>query len=1412
MDSKQCRRLVIREVSGNVSTGNGIRSWKVDLVLDGVAFRQNVVLIDPFSVEDEAECRWYLERYATDSPFERSRAYHMTDGLQLYGTRLIEQLSLKDCLTSGQNQDSMPETVLRIEVVDQMDSQEVSMSTIHMIHWELLENTKLWPKLLSRVVVGRKVTQAALTLPKRVQSWPLDGTNTFSFNILVVLARNLSTNPSGYEDLDPYTALGALLAVQRALSTGKTGWHLNIEVVRPGTFQAFRAHLDKVRAARGPGYFHAVHFDLHGRTGVRKPDGQNVAWLLFQSERDSSKTVPVSGTKVAELLHKHLVNIAVLNACDSARANKGLDANLARCLSQRGVSNVLAMSYKFISSAATLFVCAFYQELFIRSKPFSDAAWAARSLLQRIPKRDARFSLKVDVHDWFVPVTYTSDEYVQLLPVTESHSKGISGDTEMSEKVPHVQIDWSAIGRDYDILRFEQLVIKNKTVYLYGVSGIGKTVMVKQLFQVWKSTSFVKQFISIDLYVGYQTMSNLLQDIVHQLPIPAEGLHDPFRAECLENGLSKPIYLILVGREYDTWWKSSFGSLNATRFQLPPLNLASSLFYAESVLRANGVDGDWFQGKQSDWMVHLINLLQRNLLAVHLILLHFSRSGLPMEVYFEMLLKGELDLSSALTKKELVGTASTTAIHLMLNFPERLDEGDLICSLGPFWNQGPSHMDTFIDSLKRYSVVQNNYEHQQWSLGIFLEIGAFSKDDVGIAWMHPLFTIFLRKKTQERLKSKHRSRGWVEGIVRSFLEDVDHRFRLKGLSPFEDLTQDTQLILTEEMKPSIFNHLWALDACSNHDLKLELNDWPLSLMFFFESVSKLPYTERNLSRAFVTRAFEAFCDRYRSCPLPQVYSYFSLSLADAALATCNTLMYKPQEHSRKILEEAIAIITRHEKRYGAIDKPRYQALQYIFYVGAAIYRLEYGPRDEANKLWIKSCKTLKVIASSNIQPVECFLDYLLEEMSPTRIHFSKTKEGVGLRLRADEDFYSINPSQLPFRKGDIITVLEPVDSNWWSGILRGCIGHIPLCKVEMLSEATEDELQMNFEDVIMATKALIPQVRATSAFKPSEPGELKFRKGDLIDLLVPVDKTRWKGWLDGRTGVIPLSCTEVLSHKKQDGEILKNWPMHRLGGLGQLTWISMKTFMGRLLRRQNLKLTGNDLDSGFAWSWIQRQSQRQLRERQTFTSPTLTIPLPALRKHLAASYSVLYTSYKRNELRGIGIDSIKQATLADNHFVNLLRQRHLAAANVSPITHLSSLERAQNVGEWYDVAQRHQILADLAYKTGDSTQWIYHNTRLQALYEGAEGEEGELQMRLFKIREMMARVEACRDYVLRKSVTVVGPEQLIGWLKGLTEGDRWMEEREKRENEDADAQVEMYEKWLEKYGTAAEFDMGIDMA
>ena len=80
------------------------------------------------------------------------------------------------------------------------------------------------------------------------------------------------------------------------------------------------------------------------------------------------------------------------------------------------------------------------------------------------------------------------------------------------------------------------------------------------------------------------------------------------------------------------------------------------------------------------------------------------------------------------------------------------------------------------------------------------------------------------------------------------------------------------------------------------------------------------------------------------------------------------------------------------------------------------------------------------------------------------IQKQQTTAATVSRVKALYDFSPSEPSELPFRRGDIISVLDSVYKDWWRGSLRGQTGIFPVNYVEILKDATPEELMREAEE------------------------------------------------------------------------------------------------------------------------------------------------------------------------------------------------------------------------------------------------------------------------------------------------------------------------------------------------------------
>ncbi|KAF2100226.1 hypothetical protein NA57DRAFT_73836 [Rhizodiscina lignyota] len=478
------------------------RCWYVDVVPPSPAKPHTVLLSDPFNEEQNSECSWYLNKYVQHEPFSERRAKEALQQLKTYGTRLIQDLELRDVV------EKLSKSGEPITISVANNDPEV---------WEV--------NGLELIIVRDSQSDVPAT-----NSPQLDLVG-HQINILLVLARDLRREVSLREEINPHLAFGVLFSLKNELRKRNTPIQLNINIVRPGSFEALESHLKETENQHGKGFFHIVHFDLHG---IISTDSQ--ANLLFNSSSPSDfVTQPEPVEKVAGILHQFGITSVVLNACDSANTSRGVEANASDQFINQGVMNVLAISFKITSTAAEVFLHSFYHSLILGGHGFYSAAQRGRRALRADICRDARFNLKRDLNDSFVPVTYTSGNESKF-QIPNSITASETEDSSIRTKTKQI---WTSalesqllaeklIGRELDLLRLEKKLIAEKCLHLSGRAGVGKTSLLIHAIEIWMGTSFFEVFVGITFppldFNNYKSpifasFDDFLQAYINELPL-----------------------------------------------------------------------------------------------------------------------------------------------------------------------------------------------------------------------------------------------------------------------------------------------------------------------------------------------------------------------------------------------------------------------------------------------------------------------------------------------------------------------------------------------------------------------------------------------------------------------------------------------------------------------------------------------------------------------------------------------------------------------------------------------------------------------------------------------------------------------------------------------------------------------------
>lgn len=468
--------------------------------------RYSILITNPFSLEQEKEIEWYYEAYPRFPFTEEVRARNAAASITSYGETLFNQVFAdrqvysiyKECLQNGLS-------TMQIEIA--------GTPVFHSFHWEALKDPDLPTPLSLQIAIVRKNLHPS-TLQAIVRPSP-------TLNLLIVTAR-----PYGRQDVGYRTISRPLVEALR-----QTDLPIQIVVLRPGTYQALDHHLQETTIRHGIGYYHVIHFDVHGAvlTFQEFQRGQRVnrflyqdrygrvdmvpykdekAFIFFEDVQDG-KADPVEASELAALLLTHHIPVAILNACQSGKQVGASETSLGSHLMQSGVQLVLAMGYSITVSAAELLMRTLYKKLFAKHE-LSTAISIARRELYNYKTRRVHYDETLDLEDWLLPVVY-QNQPVKLNTRPMTTEELIRLHERDANRYISPQPIYGFVGRDLDVLEIEKrLLCKRNVLLIHGMGGSGKTILLHHLGSWWQTTQFVEQV----FYFGYDERPWTRQQII----------------------------------------------------------------------------------------------------------------------------------------------------------------------------------------------------------------------------------------------------------------------------------------------------------------------------------------------------------------------------------------------------------------------------------------------------------------------------------------------------------------------------------------------------------------------------------------------------------------------------------------------------------------------------------------------------------------------------------------------------------------------------------------------------------------------------------------------------------------------------------------------------------------------------------
>lgn len=458
-----------------------------------------VELLNPHTNKAEENLEWYFEKYIIEPYTADAKVKQERERLKQYGIRLFEQL-FKDknayaLYKRGLNEEGFSE--ISFEIIGDKSPE------FQRVLWESLFDPDFNAPLLAKDVCFSRKSLKPASITAKVNSHP-------QINLLLVTAR-----PSEDADVNYRTIQGPLM---KTLEGAKA--RVNTYILRPGTYKSLKKHLQE----KGDGFYHIIHFDLHGavlsydemlkqrekermifafnhsfskasqsfqvrwgRYDIEPFEGKK-AFLLFESD-EKGVAEPAEAKEIAGVLQQYRLPVCILNACQSAKQD-GIanETSLGKYLQEEGIDLVLAMRYSISVTAATKFMEKFYNTLF-GNRPIEEAVAWGRSELYNDKNRQASLGYTIELEDWVLPVVYQR-KAIQFNIRDFEPQEEEEWYIKKSRTPQFIAPQYGFFGRDLDILKIEKSLTQHNHLLLKGMVGVGKSTLLKYLSVWWIKTNF----------------------------------------------------------------------------------------------------------------------------------------------------------------------------------------------------------------------------------------------------------------------------------------------------------------------------------------------------------------------------------------------------------------------------------------------------------------------------------------------------------------------------------------------------------------------------------------------------------------------------------------------------------------------------------------------------------------------------------------------------------------------------------------------------------------------------------------------------------------------------------------------------------------------------------------------------------
>jgi len=486
-----------------------------------------ITVQDPLTPENREKLDYYFRDYPSLRYANPAESVLIARIIQKCGEDLFEQVfsNREVYYRYKDSRDRLGFHQLKIEIAGGVSFQRLK--------WETLRDPELKQLIALKVPIVRTSLKPQL-FPSKVRESPM-------VNLLVV-----PTRPIGLGDVGYRTVSRTIVETLR-----QTSVQVNVEAFVPGTYKALAKHLEDMIDGHGLGHFHIIHFDAPVASLNYAQLEQGFSNQLFQDHRyrfgrgsieaysDTKlfvfmegdkewKPDPVEAGELAELLMNSRIPIVIFS---SLHSNASYQSNnqfvsptvrtegvtqLATQLIEAGVQAVLTFDADITLDAAKIMAQTLYREL-LAGKDLARAVSRMRWELYNDKLRRGHYTT-LEMEDWILPIVYENQpQQLAIRNFTKEENENYYRRVSNYYREPNLQ--YGFLGREPDIITIQRLLTQHNILLVYGIVGVGKTVLLQYLASWWQITRFVEEVFYFSFKEKFWTCQEILKEIGKKLQL-----------------------------------------------------------------------------------------------------------------------------------------------------------------------------------------------------------------------------------------------------------------------------------------------------------------------------------------------------------------------------------------------------------------------------------------------------------------------------------------------------------------------------------------------------------------------------------------------------------------------------------------------------------------------------------------------------------------------------------------------------------------------------------------------------------------------------------------------------------------------------------------------------------------------------